>query len=778
MRARRPSIPLHRRLLTLAPLDDGSDAEAALRSLSVTTGVLVTFIVSVAGLVYAALEPLTPERDLMVLILAAAMLTGAGMAAYRRRIIASPHRETFFIVWSAVSILQITLLISLDGWLASPFVTLLFVPVVFVALSHPPRSVLAIIVLDVAAFAVVSAASDGHHLSTIVPIGGVLGSVALMCSLQAAVQRHHSRRLQRLSDDTETVLSSAGEGIFRIDDRGVITYVNRAGAAMLGAAPGQVVGRGMHTLCHHTHADGRAYPSAECPIGATLREGTAQRVTGEVMWRLDGVSFPVEYNSSPITEDGVVTGAVIMVSDTTEERLMHDALLHQSLHDPLTGLPNRTLLADRLEHALTRMARAPGGTLAALFLDLDNFKDINDSRGHGVGDELLQALAPRLASVLRESDTLARFGGDEFVVLCEGLDGPEHAMRVAERLLTCLREPIVAGGTEHHVGASLGVATTPGRYRGGAEGLLRDADAAMYRAKADGRGRIEVFDERMRASIVERIRIESELRQALERDELRLVYQPILAVDGREVYRAEALLRWEHPDGGMISPADFIPIAEESGLIVSIGAWVIDEACRQAAAWMRSPDARIAGLRIAVNVSARQLANAGLVDTVATALERYGMPKRSLVLEITETALIDDPLRATETLEALRDLHVIISLDDFGTGYSSLSSLKDFPLSAIKIDRSFISGMAPGTREAAIVEGLLGMGRSLGLSTVAEGIETYEQLDQLVAMGCEYGQGYLISRPVPADEVERLILDGELTRRYAARDAPVSPSSS
>jgi diguanylate cyclase (GGDEF)-like protein/PAS domain S-box-containing protein len=598
-----------------------------------------------------------------------------------------------------------------------------------------------------------------------------------MCSLQAALQRHHGRRLQRLSERTETVLDSAGEGIFRIDRRGRIVYVNRAGAEMLGAEPGTLIGRGLHALAHHSHADGRPYPFRECPMGATLTFGHAQRVTGEVMWRADGTSFPAEYHSSPVTEDGEITGAVIVVSDTTEERLMHDALLHQSMHDPLTGLPNRTLLADRLEHALARMARDGGGTLAALFLDLDNFKDINDSRGHGVGDELLKALAPRLASVLRESDTLARFGGDEFVVLCEKLDGPEDAMRVADRLLECLRQPIIAGGTEHHVGASVGVATTTGFYRGGAEGLMRDADAAMYRAKAGGRGRIEVFDELMRANIVERIRIESQLRRALERGELRLVFQPILAVDGREVYRAEALLRWEHPEAGVVSPADFIPVAEESGLIVAIGAWVIDEACRQAGEWMRSDDARIAGLRIAVNVSARQLANAGLVDTVAAALERHGMPHRSVVLEITETALIDDPVRAEETLQALSDLGVIISLDDFGTGYSSLSSLKDFPLSAIKIDRSFIAGMVPGSREAAIVEGLLGMGRSLGLSTVAEGIETFEQLDQLKAMGCEYGQGYLISRPVAAEELERLIVDGELTRRYTARPASELPAA-
>ena len=775
MRARRPLTPLLRRLPAFGRLDAVRDTEVALRGLSVTTGVLVTLILALAGLAYTIAQPASEHRALMLGIFGTALVTAGVMIAYRRWIIASPHRESIFIVWSALSIVQITLLISLDGWIDSPLLAMLFIPVVFVALSHPPRSVVAIIALDVAAFLLIAVAGSGHHLLAVVPIGGVLFSVALMCSLQAALQRHHSRLLQQLSDRTETVLSSAGEGIFRIDTRGRISYVNRAGAHMLGSEPAKLAGRSLHGLAHHSHADGLPYPVTDCPMGATLRHGQAQRVTGEVMWRIDGTSFPVEYHSAPVIEDGEVTGAVIVISDTTEERMMHDALLHQSMHDPLTGLPNRTLLADRLEHALARMARDGSGTLAAIFLDLDNFKDINDSRGHGVGDQLLKALAPRLASVLRESDTLARFGGDEFVVLCESLDGPQDAMRVAERLLGCLREPIAAGGTEHHVGASVGVATTRERYRGGAEGLLRDADAAMYRAKAGGRGRIEAFDELMRASIVDRIRIETELRQAVERDQLRLVYQPILAVDGRDVYRAEALLRWEHPDAGVISPADFIPVAEESGLIVSIGAWVIDEACRQAAEWMRSADPRIAGLRIAINVSARQLANAGLVDTVASALERHGMPERSVVLEITETALIDDPVRATETLEALSRLGVIISLDDFGTGYSSLSSLKDFPLSAIKIDRSFIAGMAPGTREAAIIEGLLAMGRSLGLSTVAEGIETFEQLDQLHAMGCEYGQGYLISRPVAATELERLIAEGELARRYAARSAAAAP---
>jgi diguanylate cyclase (GGDEF)-like protein/PAS domain S-box-containing protein len=624
-----------------------------------------------------------------------------------------------------------------------------------------------IIALDTAALAVLTVLGSPNDLTELLPLGGVLIAVALTCSVGAALQRHHAGRLERITHDTETILSSAGEGIFRLDVRGRITYVNRAGAHMLAAKPEDLLGRSMHALAHHSHADGRPYPAEDCPMGATLREGTAQRVTGEVMWRVDGTSFPIEYHSAPITEGGRITGGVIVVSDTTEERMMHDALLHQSMHDPLTRLPNRALLSDRLERAVERMLRTPDRVLGVLFLDLDNFKDINDSRGHGVGDELLQVLSPRLASVLRTSDTLARFGGDEFVVLCEQLTGPEEAVEVAERLMDCLRDPIVAGGAEHFLAASIGVATAAGHYRGGAEGLLRDADAAMYRAKAGGRGRIEVFDEVMRARIVERIQIETELRHALQRGELRLVYQPILGL-GSEVYRAEALLRWEHPEQGMVSPVDFIPVAEESGLIVQIGAWVLDEACRQGATWMRSDDPHIAGLRVAVNVSARQLADADLVSVVEATLRRHEMPAGSVVLEVTETALIDDPERAARALESLRALGVIISLDDFGTGYSSLSSLKDFPLSAIKIDRSFIAGMVPGSREAAIVEGLLAMGRSLDLSTVAEGVETSEQLERLTALGCQYGQGYLLSRPVAPDELERLICSGELRRRLRA----------
>ena len=429
------------------------------------------------------------------------------------------------------------------------------------------------------------------------------------------------------------------------------------------------------------------------------------------------------------------------------QRSEHE-LRHQSLHDPLTGLPNRVLFVDRLRHALSRAQRSEE-TLAVLFLDLDQFKVINDSLGHEAGDLVLQDVALRLSEQLRANDTLARFGGDEFVVLCEGLDDSAEAMLVGERLRAVLAEPCRIGGHEHFISASIGVAVSNGSDVGRHDALLRDADAAMYRAKAAGRDRCELFDEVMRERVVKRLETENDLRRGIDEGELRLFYQPLISLGDDRVAHCEALVRWEHPQRGLVSPAEFVPVAEDSGLIIPMGEWVLDEACRQAAAWQ--PD----GMRVAVNLSAVQVGQPGIADTVSKALARHALSPDRLTLEITETALIEDPDGAARTLEELAELGVHIALDDFGTGYSSLSSLKRFPLALIKLDRSFIADLRVGTRDAAIVESVVAMARSLGLATVAEGVETEQQREHLKELGCEYAQGFLFSRPVPAGELER-----------------------
>jgi diguanylate cyclase (GGDEF)-like protein len=439
-------------------------------------------------------------------------------------------------------------------------------------------------------------------------------------------------------------------------------------------------------------------------------------------------------------------------------------LAHRVLHDPLTDLPNRTLFLDRLEIALARLRRQQT-SIAVLFIDLDNFKVVNDSLGHNAGDKLLVELGGRLRAAIRPSDTIARFGGDEFVVLCEDITEAHDAVVVGERIVAAAIEPFMLEGREMFVSASVGVAlaidgeATP-------ETLLRDADAAMYRAKERGRGRVEVFDEALRTRIMERLDLENGLRRALQRDELRVYYQPeVSAAQGRMV-ALEALVRWEHPDRGLLEPREFVPLAEETGLIVEIGAWVLNEACMQVAAWRRNGSQ----VDLAVNVSSRQLVQPDIVEVVRSALERSGLPAESLCLEITESAVMRDPEAALATLTLVKELGVKIALDDFGVGFSSLAQLKEMlPLHALKVDRSFISGLADDDRNSAIVAAVVMMATTLGLTAIAEGVETEAQALQARALGCDVSQGFFFTRPEPADRMtERLGSDG-LTGHVLAR---------
>ncbi len=438
-----------------------------------------------------------------------------------------------------------------------------------------------------------------------------------------------------------------------------------------------------------------------------------------------------------------------------ERRRSEAETRHLALHDPLTGLPNRALFRDRLQHALARSRRREG-TLAVLFLDVDNFKVVNDSLGHEAGDELLTALAPRLAEAVRSGDTVARFGGDEFVLLCEEVADEQEAIEIAQRVKECFARPLQIAGGEHYVTASIGVAL-PSAGHDGPESLLRDADAAMYQAKERGRARYEVFDADMRASAVKRLQVEAELRRALERDEMRLVYQPVIDVDSGRIVAVEALLRWHHPERGMVPPLDFIPVAEESGLIVPLGAWVLRQAMRKAVHWRRLCGPDETPVVVSVNLSARQVSEPDLVPTVARLLEETQVDPRQIALEITETVLVEDTTTAAKTLQELEQLGVRLVLDDFGTGYSSLGYVKRFPLSFLKIDRSFVAELGGDGRNEAIVSAISEMARALGARVVAEGVETEAQLDGIRKLGCELAQGYLFSRPVPPDEIDALI---------------------
>ena len=425
---------------------------------------------------------------------------------------------------------------------------------------------------------------------------------------------------------------------------------------------------------------------------------------------------------------------------------------HRALHDPLTGLPNRVLFVDRLDQALAHCKR-DGKQVGVLFCDLDQFKLVNDSLGHEAGDELLSAVAPRLTEILRPGDTVARFGGDEFGILVPDADSIRDVTRVAERVAGTLASPFVLRGREHYVTASVGIAI--GRDEA-SEALIRDADLAMYRAKDRGRGHYEIFDQLMRARAVDHLRTENDLRRALERDELRVYYQPMVSLATGRVSGFEALVRWQHPERGLLPPAEFIPLAEESGLIVEIGDRVLEVACRQAATWQSaSPDAPPVG--ISVNISARQLADRAFPERVRSVLHASDLQPMCLSLEVTETMLIDEHDGPDEGFRSLKALGVGVVLDDFGTGFSSLGYLRRFPFDLLKIDRTFVDQIGSDSSNAAIVTAVTGIAEALGVSVVAEGVETEGQLETVTALGCHYAQGYLFARPLPAAEASELL---------------------
>jgi diguanylate cyclase len=430
---------------------------------------------------------------------------------------------------------------------------------------------------------------------------------------------------------------------------------------------------------------------------------------------------------------------------------------NQLLRDPLTGLPSRLLFNNRLAQALERLQRRRGRYVAVLFIDLDRFKVINDSLGHTAGDKLIVAVAERLRHSLRRHETVARFGGDEFAILCEDIVDEQDAIAVGERVLRIFATSFHLPHGDTTSAASLGIALSADPDQD-VEELIRDADAAMYRAKEAGGGRLMLFDEVTRQRALTRLHTERAMRVALERDEFRVYFQPEVSVETGAIVGLEALVRWEHPEDGLVGPDSFIALAEETGLIVPIGTWVLNESCRLAQRWQaeRGVDAPLV---VRVNVSARQLAQDDIVGIVAAALDRTGMDPSQLCLEVTESVLVEDPESSAKTLAALKRLGVKIAVDDFGTGYSSLEYLRTFPVDCVKIDRSFVRGIPHSSEDVAIVNAVIELGHALGLSVTAEGVETSEQLGNLQTTGCDTAQGFLFSRPEHPDVVERLLLE-------------------
>jgi diguanylate cyclase (GGDEF)-like protein/PAS domain S-box-containing protein len=558
------------------------------------------------------------------------------------------------------------------------------------------------------------------------------------------VEAHRAAR--ETNERFKVAFESGVSGMALVSPDGRYLRVNRALREMTGYSEQELLQRTFQSI---THPDDvivdidrlRALLRGEIDVYETEKRYLHRN--GRDVWVQVGVKTIRD-------EQGRVAYFISQTNDITTRKQFEDELTHRAVHDPLTGLPNRTLFMDRLGHALVRLRRHPG-EIAVLFVDLDRFKLVNDGMGHSVGDAVLLETAIRLGQAVRSDDTVARFGGDEFTILCEG-GNEEEAVRVARRVVDALAEPFAHQGREFHLSASVGIRVNE-LPSASPDALLRDADIALYAAKAHGRGRFEVFDADTGNGSVDMLATEQALRLALRHGELRVHYQPEVALSSGRVVAVEALVRWEHPSRGLVPPGEFIPAAEESGLIVPIGEWVLREACRQLAAW-RAAGTVDDDFRVAVNVSGRQLSDPGMPETVTAALTAAGLEPAAVCLEITESALIQDTAVALASLEAIKQLGVLIALDDFGVGFSSLSQIRELPpVDVIKIDRSFTAGLGLNDSDSAVVTAVLSLAANLGLTAVAEGVEDENQLQALRELGCEIGQGFFFARPQPADEL-------------------------
>ena len=566
--------------------------------------------------------------------------------------------------------------------------------------------------------------------------------------------------LNRLADDLRqrearfrSLVQNSSDVVVVVTPDGLVSYESDGVRRVLGHEPAEAIGRRFDEQVHPEEVGWLR------SLLAGLAGARGAEQTTELRLRhADGSWRWVEAIGQNLVDEPAVGGVVLNFRDVTDRKHLEAQLQHEAFHDPLTGLANRALFADRVTHALARGRRSAGDRLAVLLVDLDEFKLVNDSLGHGAGDELLTAVAERIRACLRRQDTAARLGGDEFGILLEDADR-DLAAEVAERILGALRQPFALNARQLFAQASIGIAlggdAEAGSAGGSADDLLRNADAAMYTAKSRGKGRHEFFESQMHLSAMHRLELRGRLEAALENGEFVVHYQPVVELVSGSVVGAEALVRWPQPDGSLAMPADFVPLAEETGLIVALGQQVLDIACREATAWSN----RLRGvppLSLAVNVASRQLQEPGFAAAVAATLARSGLTPERLVLEVTESALLDDGEITARSILEVKGMGVQVALDDFGTGYSSLSHLRRFPIDILKIDRSFVNGIDGGAGdERTLVRSILRLAHSLKLETVAEGVERAEQVVQLRAIGARMGQGYYFARPMAAEAFVR-----------------------
>ena len=562
-------------------------------------------------------------------------------------------------------------------------------------------------------------------------------------SLEAKVQAR-TEALASSEDRFRSLLQHSSDAVLVLSQELAILYATESAERVLGVPPDELVGQSFGGVVDQREwarvatflGDLAARPKATAVQDIRLRHGRAGWVNTEA----------VVVN---LLDDPNVRGLVVTVRDVTERRGLEDQLRELAFHDPLTGLPNRALFHDRVGHALA-LSRRTGQPCGVLFVDLDDFKRVNDSLGHSAGDQLLIATAHRISGVLRASDSVARLGGDEFAILAEDFTDASDVTALGDRLLEALRRPVEIDGRSILPQASIGIATTT-TARETVEELLRNADVAMYQAKGRGKSCYEVFRPAMHLAAIQRLELEEQLRRAVEREEFVVHYQPVVRLADGSVSGVEALLRWQHPERGLLLPGEFIPLAEETGLIVPIGAWTLARACRDVAALQREPGLR--KLRVAVNLSSRQLADPGLEDHIAAVLASSGLDPITLVLEITESVLMTDTAATIERMERLRRTGPSFAMDDFGTGYSSLGYLRRYPIQILKIDRSFVVALGEGAEDTALVLAILSLANTLGMEVVAEGIEHAWQAGLLHRLGCALGQGFHFAKPM---EIARL----------------------
>ncbi len=568
---------------------------------------------------------------------------------------------------------------------------------------------------------------------------------------EAAAQERHLHELEASERRFHSAFTHASIGMALVSFDDEILQTNTALCELLSRQPIELVNHNIRDL-----VDEADLPELVSKLHA-LQSGEAEDVAFELRVRhASGRELWVAMHGSLFSEPGSITPSLILQAhDVTARRQAESRLHHIAFHDSLTGLPNRRSFNDQLARTVVRAREEPGMTFAVMFLDFDRFKLINDSLGHSAGDEFLEQVARRIRALLRPQDLVARLGGDEFAVLTDHIAGEPEALRLADRLLLALREPFNVFGTELNTSASIGITCSTTGDRSPEE-VLRDADIAMYKAKAAGKARYAIFDVSLHAEVARRLRLEGDLRSAIAQGQLMVVFQPLFELQTGRLSSLEALARWRHPELGSIGPDVFIPIAEETGMVIALTDFVLDRACHELRRWQQR-DPAFAGLSVQVNVSGRDLAHAAFVTRVRTALAEGGVAARHLTLELTENILMKQIESALPMLAELRGLGVKLSVDDFGTGYSSLSHLSSLPIDSLKVDRSFVRDLRGDARKAAVVQAVLNLGASLGKVVVAEGIETAAQLEELRTMGCEFGQGFHLSLPMAAHEVDGLL---------------------